>query len=156
FDADHLMAGHGASLGRGWSHHPRFSLWYGLGGPLLLAALTGMLLLSRRDWRKAVLVCTFPILYYALVGRGYTGFVRYVDPVVPFLCVTAAVAVVDAARRLPLRSQRAVSALTAAIALLVAVPSIERIVAFDRLAATPDTRLVAAAWLEAHRQASDW
>ena len=102
-----------------------------------------MAVLVIRSWRHAVLICTFPVAYYLVVGRGHTVFVRYVDPIVPFLCLTAAVAVVDLTRRL-VRSPRMAATLAAAGALLIALPSIQRVVAFDRLAATPDTRLVAA------------
>lgn len=156
FDSVHLMAGHGALLGRGWIYHAAFSLRYGMGAPMFLAAIAGMAVLAVRSWRTAVLVCTFPILYYLLVGRGYTVFVRYVTPLVPFLCITAAVAVVGVVRRLARSWPAAVPAATAALALLVATPSIRSSLAFDALAGRADTRLVAADWIDARRQPSDW
>src|SRR5262249_52508589 len=99
FDFNHLNEGHGILLGRGWSYHLTFSLWYGLGAPLLLAGLAGAVLLTATSRKNAVVILTFPVLYYATVGRGYTVFVRYITPVVPFLCVTAALAVVWMVRR---------------------------------------------------------
>jgi hypothetical protein len=156
FDSTHLMAGHGEILGRGWIYHVLFSLRYGIGAPMLVAAIAGIVVLAIRSWRTAVLVCTFPIIYYLLVGRGYTVFVRYVTPLVPFLCMTAAVAVVAVARRLARPWPAAVPAATGVLAVLIAVPSIQSTVAFDALAGRADTRLVAAAWLDARRQSSDW
>src|SRR6185436_13260639 len=41
FDSVHLMAGDGEMVGRGWIYHLMFSLRYGLGTPLLIAALGG-------------------------------------------------------------------------------------------------------------------
>jgi hypothetical protein len=156
FDSSHLMGGHGVELGRGWSYHLMFSRWYGLGPPLLIAGVVGMFLLAVRSWRKAVLLCTFPVLYYVLVGRGLTVFVRYVTPLVPFLCVTAAVAVAEVARRIAAGSARGVSAVAATAALLLAVPSLERSAAFDRLIVQTDTRILAKAWLDEHAKPSDW
>lgn len=156
FDSTHLMAGHGLLVGRGWIYHVLFSLRYGMGAPMLAAAVAGMIVLAVRSWRTAVLVCTFPILYYVLVGRGYTVFVRYVTPLVPFLCITAAVAVVAVVRRLARPWPAAVPAAMAVLSVLVAAPSIQSSVDFDRLAARADTRLVAADWLDARRQPTDW
>ena len=99
FDFSHLMEGHGIVLGRGWWYHLTFSLWYGLGAPLLIAGLGGMALLAATSWKKAVMILTFPVLYYVTVGRGFTVFVRYITPVVPFLCITAALVVVWIVRR---------------------------------------------------------
>jgi len=159
FNSEHLMAGHGPMLGRGWWYHLTFSLRYGLGLPLLIASIAGIVLLFVRSWRLAALVCTFPLVYYLIVGRGLTVFVRYVTPMVPFLCITAAVAVVAMMRAIARRwpaAAPAMPAATAAVAILVALPSIQSVIGFNTLASRDDTRLVAAAWLDAHRQPADW
>jgi hypothetical protein len=59
-----------------------------------------MALLAATSWKKAVMILTFPVLYYITVGRGFTVFVRYITPVVPFLCMTAALVVVSIVRGL--------------------------------------------------------
>ena len=51
------------------------------------------LLAHRAQPRAAVFVLAFPIPYYLVLGSGLTVFVRYMIPIVPFLCLTAAVAV---------------------------------------------------------------
>jgi 4-amino-4-deoxy-L-arabinose transferase-like glycosyltransferase len=155
FDNTHLLGGHGVLLGRGWSYHLIFSLWFGLGPPLLIAGVVGMFLLTVRSWRKAVLVCTFPVLYYLLVGRGTTVFVRYVTPLMPFLCITAAVAVMEMTNRL-IRGSAARRAAIVTVSAVLAWPSIQRVIAFDALIAQVDTRLLADEWLAAHAGARDW
>ena len=156
FDNEHLLGGHGVQLGRGWSYHLIFSLWYGLGAPLLMAGVVGMLLLALRSWKKAVLFCTFPVLYYLLVGRGTTVFVRYVTPLVPFLCITAAVAVTEISRRLARDSANTFAMIAATASVALALPSIQRTIAFDSLITQTDTRLLATEWLDTHAQAADW
>ncbi len=149
FDASHLMEGHGVVLGRGWRYHLTFSLWYGMGAPLLFAALAGLAVVWR-SWRKAILLCSFPLLYFFVVGRGYTVFVRYITPVVPFLCLAAAIFVVELTRRIvaPARLPGAV----AAIAVLIVWPSLVRDWRFDRLMGQTDTRVLATDWVNARRE----
>jgi len=43
---------------------------------------------------QAAVVLAFPLIYYAVIGSGQTVFARYVLPLVPFLCLLAAVTVV--------------------------------------------------------------
>jgi hypothetical protein len=174
FDSDHLLGGHGLVLQIGWRHFPSFTLWYGLGAPLLMAGLAGMLTLAAvtvrrrgsetgftrrggsetRPYSQALLVCLFPLAYYAAIGRGYTVFARYVLPVVPFLCLAAAWLLASVTRRF---SRPALSAsATIAGALLLAAPSIQRGVAFDRLMTHTDTRVLALEWLNGSRGTDDW
>jgi hypothetical protein len=107
-----------------------------------------------RPQSQALLVCLFPIAYYAAIGRGYTVFARYVLPVVPFLCLAAAWLLVIVMRRI---SKPALSlGATMAGALLLAAPSIQRDVQFNRLMTTPDTRVLALDWLNGARGKDDW
>jgi hypothetical protein len=72
-------------------------------------------------------------------------------PVVPFLCLTAAV-LIDRAADLVRGASRfrfAPAVATVTIVLVVGVPTFARSVAFDRLMARPDTRLSGATWIEA-------
>lgn len=102
----HLANPHGVMIGRGWLVHLTSSLRYGLGLPLLVAGMAGCLLLIRRSPRDAVIVLLFPIVYYFVVGSGYTAFARYAVPIVPFLCLTAALAVSALARSIAKRIGR--------------------------------------------------
>jgi hypothetical protein len=153
YDFSHLMEGHGIVLGRGWWYHLRFSLWYGMGAPLMGAGLAGMVLVAVTSWKKAVVILTFPILYYVIVGRGYTVFVRYITPVVPFLCITAAVFIVWIARQLA--KETVAPAAAGVMAVVISLPSIQRAVAFDSLIGRTDTRVLAAQWIAAHVRANE-
>ncbi len=135
-------------LGIGWTYHLRMSLWYGLGWPLLGAGLAGLLLLFATRRPAAVVLGAFPATFYVLTGNSYNVFVRYMVPMVPFLCLTAAVCVEWAAGRLA----RWVPRLPAGgwlvfVSALLVWPSARSVVAFDRLLTQRDSRLVAADWI---------
>jgi hypothetical protein len=152
FETRHLADGHGVILGRGWSHHVTSSLRYGVGLPLLVTGTAGMFLLIARDRRKGILVAIFPLSYYLLIGRGYTVFARYIIPVVPFLCLTTAYAVSEAAAWMSSRTRRASwsPAFTSVIVLWLAWPSVQSVINFNRLMARTDSRALARAWVEEH------
>jgi 4-amino-4-deoxy-L-arabinose transferase-like glycosyltransferase len=48
--------GHDLFFARSWWYHLRFSLWYGVGGPLLIASLAGAALLALTTWPKALAI----------------------------------------------------------------------------------------------------
>jgi dolichyl-phosphate-mannose-protein mannosyltransferase len=140
--------GSGVATARGWAYHLTFSLWYGLGAPLMAAGLAGTGLLAITSWKKAVLILTFPVLYYLAVGRSQTASVRDIAPVVPFLCITAALVVVWIARQLA--RERLVAAFAGTIAIMISLPTLQRSIKSDLLSARTDTRVLAADWIAAH------
>lgn len=147
----HLSGGHGADVGSGWWVHLSSSLRYGLGLPLLLTGIAGLahLLVSRP--REGLLLASFPLAYYAVIGSGRTAFARYILPVVPFLCLSAAYSVGVVARWAAARIARPgwTPALTALLAVLVVAPSVWTTGRFlDRLAEN-DSRVMAARWIAA-------
>jgi Dolichyl-phosphate-mannose-protein mannosyltransferase len=148
----HLATPHAVMLGRGWQIHLTSSLRYGLGLPLLAAGLAGCVLLVRRSVRDAAIVLLFPLVYYATVGTGYTAFARYAVPLVPFLCLTAALTVTEAARAIASATGRAAREplMVWLLAAIVIAPSLWATVQFDRLLARQDSRILAAAWVTAH------
>ena len=141
----------GIVLGREWVYHLTFSLWYGLGAPLLIAGLGGVALIAATSWKKAVMILSFPVLYYATIGRGYTA--REITPVVPFLCITAAFLLVRIVQRF-VRAE-STSRLVALVAVVLALPSIARVFAFDVLIRRTDTRVLAQEWIATHVAADD-
>jgi hypothetical protein len=136
----------GVDLGSGWWHHLRFTLWHGLGPPLLAASLAGGVVALRRAPRPALVLLAFAAPYYLVFGRGPLVFARYMVPLVPLLCVTAAVAVVAAAERLPRGRLAGLLALAGA----VAAPALHDSLAQDRVLARTDSRVLAARWLREH------
>ena len=137
-------------LGPGWIYHVRFSLLHGLGLPLLTASLAGIGLMAWRYPETALLLISFPAAYYVVAGASANVFVRYMIPVLPFLCIFAAYlvdAVADVAARLGHVRQ---SVAAAAIGLIVIAPSAWSVVQFDTLLAREDSRVVAARWIESN------
>jgi 4-amino-4-deoxy-L-arabinose transferase-like glycosyltransferase len=144
----HLAGGH-VVMARGWAYHAAFTLRYGLGIPLLAAAAAGACWLIARRWEAAALVLAFPLPYYIVLGSGLTVFARYMVPIVPFLCLTAAVAVDRLADQIS-RSFNAAYArdvFTVLLAAIIAFPTAVTSVAFDRLMARLDTRVIAGEWI---------
>jgi 4-amino-4-deoxy-L-arabinose transferase-like glycosyltransferase len=137
-------------LGSGWTYHLRFSLPHGLGLPLFGASLAGFALLAVRRPDLALLLGAFPLAYYLAAGAGYNVFVRYMLPVVPFLCLFAGYLVREvarvAARRVRLREPVVVGALAVAIVAPTAWSSLQ----FVRILGREDNRVIAARWIQEH------
>ena len=140
----HLAAGH-VVMERGWTYHVAFTFRYGLGVPLTIAAVLGACWLVARDRWTALLVLIFPVAYYAVLGSGLTVFVRYMMPIVPFLCLTAALFVDCIATLVWPRFRVSVVSDAVTVALLaamIAAPTARMSVAFDRLMTRHDTRVL--------------
>ncbi len=143
FQLGHLTGGHGMDLGIGGVYHLLHTLPKGLGWPIFAAGLGGGVWALRRHPGKATVLLAFPLLFYFSTFTSRTLFLRYMLPVIPFLCLTAAwwVARICTGRRLVGRC-----AVTAGV-LLSVVPFADAI-ATDRRLARVDTRVEAAMWLD--------
>ena len=136
-------------LGRGWTYHLPNSLRYGLGLPLLVAALGGFIWMVVRKPSAALVLGVFPVAYYVVVGMGHNVFVRYMIPVVPFLCLFAAYGVTELGRLLARASLAGREPLIAgALSLAIVVPTAASTIQFDYLLAQDDNRNVAARWVQ--------
>jgi hypothetical protein len=149
FDFTHLSGGHaGVDLGRGWVYHPTRSLPYGTGIPMFLAALAGMVIAAKRHPRHSLVIIGFFLAFYCALGSGTTVFFRYILPLVPIVCLMAAIAVRQAA---PWVTSRTGLSPAVSLALLVVITgglSLVNSVWMDVLLARKDTRVLAAEWLE--------
>ena len=153
----HLLGVHaGIRLGVGWQYHALVTLPQGLGWPLFLVGVAGILLAFVRTPRQAVLVFSFPLIYYFVAGRGYTVFTRYMVPMVPFLCLGAGAFVATIASIETLRKIRARRLAIAALVAICALPTALKAIAFDRVLTRVDSRVLAADWLAAHAQPGSW
>ena len=134
----------------GWIHHATFSLRYGLGLPLLIAALAGAGWLAIKRPRLAVLVLSFPVAFYAAMGVSQLAYARWIVPIVPFLCLTAGVLVDRVSEAVERVFGDARVAAVCAIVLVagVAAPTAATSIAFDRLVARTDTRVLGAQWIQ--------
>jgi hypothetical protein len=142
--------------GPGWLYHLSVTLPIGVGLPMLLLSALGMIDKLRENvWRGLVLV-GFPLAWFAGTGFSRMGYVRYCVPMVPLLCVCAALGAdwlrrtLDSslrARSIDARAGRAV--MTAVVALAVIVP-LYRVAAWNYLVGQTDTRVLAKDWIERH------
>ena len=134
-------------LGRGWTYHLPHSLWYGVGWPMLISALAGLVWMAGRHPGPALVLGSFPVAYYVAAGAGYNVFVRYMLPVVPFLCIFAGYFVASAASAIAPAMRLRPALVAAALGLAVAAPPAINVVQFDRLLTREDSRIVAGRWL---------
>jgi len=143
-----LTEGHGVHVDQVWLRHLTFTLRYGLGLPVLVTAIGGIVALAIHRWRTAAFLCAFPLSYYVVIGSGHTAFIRYTTPLVPFLCIIAAFALRQVVEALAWRhSARARGALITLAVVVLAWPSVATAVRFNRLLSERDTRVLAADWL---------
>jgi hypothetical protein len=112
----------------------------------VLLGLWGAWVAWRLSPRVAAWLTSFPILFAIFIGNTVPAG-RYLNPVLPFVAVLAALGVLDAATR---AAQRRRSVVVAAIAIAAAVPGLLHSAAIGRFFRQDDTRTQAQRYLEAH------
>lgn len=142
----------------GWIFYLK-SLGWGLGWPLLAAAVVGLALALRRRRADDAIVAVVPLVLWGYLGGQLNMFARFMLPAVPLLCVWAADAVVavgDGVRRgitgwgsraMRLHRPYAAGGAWAIAALAVALPSLTAAIRHDILLGRADTRALARAWI---------
>lgn len=138
----------GAVESPGWRaflYHVRFSLWYGFGA--LATVLAPLAVLWGFAGRRPVapLASTFVVVWFVVVGLSPHLYARYLTPVAPILLLLEA----GLLGALASRFGRSALVLSLAVAAL-AVQPLASTLAFNRIAAKTDTRLLATRWLSEH------
>jgi hypothetical protein len=147
FDVTHLAGGHGIDLGRGWQYHLTHSLPYGLGVPVFVAGIAGIWPTAKYFPRQAIVLGAFAAAFYGLIGSGQTVFFRYVLPLVPILCLSAAIAAERVSLWLASRTAITPGAAAAAVGLMVGGVGLVNSVWFDVVLSRTDSRVLASRWL---------
>jgi hypothetical protein len=147
FDLGHLAAGHGHDLGLGWSYHLTRSLPFGVGLTTCLAAVAGVIPLARHYGTRALAPAAFAAASYVSFGSGREVFFRYLLPVVPIICLFAAVAVRRGGSWVASRTRLSSGGATTMLIAIVAGPPLVNCVRFDVVLGRTDSRVLAADWL---------
>ena len=124
-----------------WWYHLSVSLRYGMGLALLALALAGMLLTLRRSSGPSLVLLSFVLGFFTAMATLQAVFARYMTPLVPVLCLFAAVPVCAVSRRLP--GPRARAWTLAGLAVLALLEPLQASIAYARVRHHVDTRLEA-------------
>lgn len=116
------------------------ALVVGLGWPLLIATLAGLVfgVISRR--REHLVVASLPVVLLGVLGGSQLYFARFALPAIPALLIVAS---------LPLDRLMAVQPIVGLVAAIIAAtPTAVDSVRFDTLLQRPDTRTLAREWID--------
>ncbi|MFB3881143.1 MAG: phospholipid carrier-dependent glycosyltransferase [Armatimonadota bacterium] len=92
FELEHARIGGTLAFvdtGSGWSYHLLHGLPVALGYPLLAAFIIGLALALRSESPALRLSLLWCLIYFAVIGFSKERFIRYLVPMMPFVCVLA-------------------------------------------------------------------
>lgn len=134
----------------GWLFYAK-TLMYGLSVVLLVLAICGLLshilLLLRTRNQVSILLLSFPLIYYLLMGLTRHYFARYALPMIPFLILFASEAITVASAVI-VKEQRLPRAVFALLGITAIIQPLSQSIRHDFLLARQDTRTLAKAWVE--------
>jgi hypothetical protein len=124
------------------------ALWFGIDPVLVLLAVIGVGYAAWRRQPADVIILTFLIVYFLLIGAGRSVFLRYADPMIPPLLLLGGRAL---AALVELTARGKARRLALAVAfVLIAVAPLAHDVRYDLLIQQTDTRTLAFNWLAQH------
>ena len=129
-----------------WIYYIVRALNYGMGQPLEIFSLAAVIYAIWRHTKKDILLISFPLAYYLIMGSFLRHFDRYILPVVPFLVIAAAMFLVEIVSRVSffkLRKNLSIVVLTLSIALF---PSVQ-VIRYVDLMTEEGTGLQAKEWI---------
>jgi hypothetical protein len=132
----------------GWIFYLKTLRW-GIGDLLLVLSIGGIIMPFIHRSRQVVFLFSFPLLYYAYMGKTGHVFARYAMPLLPFLALAAAGFLCFALSRLRVPRRYAVLLTVGAIVVIVAQPVYSSL-RHDLLLTRKDTRTIAKEWIEEH------
>ncbi len=142
-----------STLGNGWLHHLRYSLYGGVGAPLLIASVVGAIWMVRRRTGLALVLLAFPVIYFVVIGSVRNLFFRYAIPIVPFLCLLGAWGLVEMVNlyvNATARSAKRAAVMTWVFAFMIMLKPAVDVMQFNIIASRIDNRVVVARWFDEH------
>ena len=131
----------------GWVQLSR-ALWFGIDPVLVLLAVIGVAYAAWRREAADVILLTFVLVYFLLIGAGGSVFLRYADPLIPVLLLLGGRAL---AALVHLTAGGRTRRLALGVAfILIAVAPLVHDVRYDLLIQQTDTRTLAFDWLAQH------
>lgn len=135
----------------GWQYYA-WTLTWGFGWiPSLLAAI-GAVFAWRKDWRRAILLLSFVVIFWFFMGNQMRFYGRWLLPIYPFLAVFAGYGVMRLAGFVPARWRTAAAVAITAAALVQPLVSV---IHNNQLLTRTDTREQARNWLLANLPAGE-
>jgi 4-amino-4-deoxy-L-arabinose transferase-like glycosyltransferase len=119
------------------------SLTWGLGWAVALAALAGVVVVARRDWRRALLLASFPVALFLYLSLQSRYFGRWLLPAYPALALLAGAALVQAGDWLTRRRRWLAPFAVAGLTLLVLLQGLVADVRTTAVLGREDTRIEA-------------
>lgn len=117
-----------------------------MGWPVFAASVAGLAMALLRDWRRGLLLASFPLAFLAFAANT-VPMSRYLNVMLPPLAVAAAFALTRVQTTPGVPRGRRVS-FVSLLVILAAVPGLVNSIRSDRFFAQPDTRSVARDWVE--------
>ena len=150
-DASREAAGKlGVTQDNGWIYY-LWSFGWGLGwAPLVAAGVALPLLAFRRHWALLAFLAPAPILYVAFMGSQERFFGRWLMPVLPFVCLLAAICAVTLVTAATRRAPGLRPMLAALVAIGLCGQGLVYSVHDGRVLSREDTRGLTRDWLVEH------
>lgn len=148
FELSHTSFGHlGFAHERiGWWFHFRQSLVHGIGWPIAIIGMGGLLVSIFRPKSPLFLCAPFALLYFLMIGFSNTLFQRYAIPIIPFVALFAAW-MLESGNEYLFRSTRVRLTATGIMIFFFILPNFVRIIYHDHLLTKEDTRTLCADWI---------
>lgn len=130
---------------RGLGHHLAYSLFEGLGAiPTILGAI-GLVWFLKKDFKKAIFLLSFPVIFYIHLVFKSQPFPRYALPMVPFLAIGMAFLMFELYEKV---KTKALKIAIIVVSLLLVMPTTAKSIKADTLFTSKDTRIEAKEWIE--------
>lgn len=133
---------------QGWIHYPCV-LFNVLGSGVFIVSICGFILSIWRHSKKDILILSFPLTYYIIIGRLRNSPAHYLLPIIPFILLLAAqflrVCINTISRIKPLRKIR--YGVICLIILGLILPTLYSSIYYIRWINQKDTRILARDWM---------